>query len=97
MLNNGEGRQITATTTSTVTELDASGANSLSIDNEGSEAIFALVNITKADFDTQYAANKTIKIRAGFQYTFNGDKIKNVSSVCIQTASGTSAVNLAAF
>lgn len=97
MLLNGEGRQLTATTTATVTTFDKSGANSVSVDVEGSEAVYALVNITKTDFDTAYAANKTIKIRSGLPYTFNAELEQNISSICIRTASSTSAVNLAIF
>jgi len=97
MLTNGEGRQVTATTTSTLITFDKSGANSLSVDVEEAEAVFCLVNISTEDFDTAYAAGKAIKVRQGIPIAFYGDRMSNIKSVVYRTASSTSDVNLAAY
>lgn len=98
MLTNGEGRpDITATTTSTLITFDSSGANSLSIDVEGSNAVYAQVNTTTDDFDTAYAAGKTIKVRQNIPFGFYGDAKVNIKNVVYRTASSTSVVNFSAF
>ena len=97
MLLNGEGRQLTASSTSALLTLDKSGANSLSVDVEGTADVFCLVNCTKAEFDTAYAAGKTIKVRSGIPFGFYGDQYTNIKSVCYQTASADSDVNFGAF
>jgi len=97
MLNQGEGKQTTATSTTALWTLNKSGANSLSVDVEGSPDVFFLVNCTAAEFDTEYAAGRAIKARNGIPYAFYAGELKNISSVCYRTASTSSAVNFGAF
>ena len=100
MLLNGEGgADKTATTTTQIWTPSKSGANSLSVDVEGSDAVYCLANCTTAEFDTLYAAGKAIKVRQDITFTFYGDQYTNLKSVCYRVAdSGSdSAVNFSAY
>ena len=98
MLLNGEGRpDITATSTTQLITFDKSGANSLSVDVEGTDSVYVLANISIADFDTAYAAGKAIKVRSGIPFGFYGDQYNNLKSVCFRTASTSSVVNFGAY
>ena len=97
MLLKGEGNQATATSTTAQWTPTKSGANSLAVDVEGVSDVFVLVNCTTAEFDTEYAAGRTIKVRNGIPYAFYGDQHTNLKSVCYRTASTSSAVNFGAY
>lgn len=97
MLNNGEGKQTTATSTTALWTPTKSGANSMSVDVEGTDPVFCLVNCTAAEFNTAYAAGSTIKVRNGVQFGFYGDQFTNIRSICYRTETNDSAVNFAAY
>ena len=98
MLHTGEARaNITASVTSTLITFDKSGANSLSVDNESTDAVYCLVNISIADFDIAYAAGKAIKVRQNIPFGFYGDQYVNIKSVVYRTAANTSTVNFSAY
>ena len=88
MLLNGEGKQATASTTSAQWAVSKTGANSLSVDVEGSDAVYCLVNCTTSEFDTLYAAGKAIKVRNGIPFAFYGDQFTNIKNVCYRVAAG---------
>jgi len=98
MLNNGEGRpDITANGTTQLITFDKSGANSMSVDVEGTPDVYCLVNVSIADFDIAYAAGKAIKVRSGIPFGFYGDQYTNIKSVCFRTVSADSVVNFGAY
>lgn len=97
MLNNGEGNQATASTSTQLWTISKGGANSLSVDVEGTPAVYVAVNCSIAEFDVLHAANKTIKVRNGIAFGFYGDQYVNIQSVCFQAASTTSVVNFGAY
>ena len=97
MLLRGEGQQATATSTTARWTPTKSGANSLAVDVEGSDDVFVLVNCTTAEFDAEYSAGRTIKVRNGIPYGFYGDQHTNLQSICYRTASASSAVNFGAY
>jgi len=97
MLLNGEGNQATATSSSARWEVSKSGANSLGVDVEGTASVYVAVNCTTAEFDILHAANKTIKVRQNIPFSYYGDQVENIKSICYQSAGADSAVNFAAF
>jgi hypothetical protein len=100
MLNNGEGKQATATTDTALWTLPNAGANGISVFityTETAQNVFALVNCSIAEFDALYDAGRAIKVFVGVPYNFNGDGQKSVSSICYRTASGSSDISFAAF
>jgi hypothetical protein len=100
MLINGEGKQATATDTTARWEPSKSGANSISVNviySDTAQPVFVLANCTTAEFDALYTAGKCIRVHPGTPFTFNGDKVENIKSVCYRTASGSSDIDFAAF
>jgi hypothetical protein len=100
MLNNGEGKQATATNETQLWTVSKSGANGISIFviwSETAQPVFCLANCTVEEFDALYAAGKAIRCHPGTPFNFNGDKISNIKSVCFRTASGTADIDFAAF
>ena len=97
MLLNGEGRQVTAGTTAVLLTFGKAGANSVSVDVEGVNDVYILVNTTKAAFDAAYTAGTTIKVRAGLQFAFVSDGLQNISSIVYYAPDGDSALNIAAY
>ncbi len=97
MLFNGEGNQTTATSTTARWVPTKSGANSMSVDVEGDDPVFCLVNCTEAEFNAAYAAGRAIKVRNGVTFGFYGDALTNISSICYRTESSDSDVNFGAF
>ena len=97
MLLNGEGKQVTATSTTAIWTPSKSGANSLSVDVEEDIDVYCLVNCTTAEFDTLHAAGKSIKVRFGIPFVFYGDQYTNLKSICFRTATTDCDINLAAY
>ena len=97
MLLNGEGKQTTAGSSSARWTLTKSGANSLSVDVEGSASVYVAVNCTTDEFDVLQAAGKTILVRQNIPFAFYGDQYMNIKSICYQSSGADSAVNFAAF
>lgn len=97
MLLKGEGLQDTATSSTQLWTPTKSGANSLAVDVEGTDDVFCLANCTIAEFDAEYAAGRTIKVRNGIPFGFYGDQFTNLKSLCYRTASVDSLVNFGAY
>lgn len=97
MLQNGEGKQATASDTTAEWIVSKGGADLISVKNKGSVEVFFLVNCTIAQFDALYALGKAIPVDAGDNFTFNAAGKQIIDRVCFRTASSTSAINFAAF
>lgn len=97
MLVNGEGRQVQATDTTAVTTFDKTGADSVSITVIGDEPVFVLCNVTAAEFNAVYTAEKSIRIQPGFNFTFATNGGHPLASVAYRTATGVSDIDISAF
>ena len=94
----GFGQVLSISTTSA--QAPTKNYRKVSVYNSGStEVVFALVNISVADFDVKYAAGETIAIPPGVSYQFtmdDGDK-RAITNIVYRSDSGTPTGYLACF
>lgn len=106
-LLNGYGKVVSVTTSSQQIVLNSKSnadkvyyANQVSVFNNGSDVVYASMNISKAAFDVLDSGvpnnGTAIAIAAGQAFTFSGHGQPPIMNVCVVSASGTNEVYIGA-